>query len=208
MCWSGVRLEVCCAKFQCNLRRRRARRQQRRRVSQFRTLATVSKGGSQACSLSVDLGAAAAARGADTRVTLPAGRPERRWSSRMDRGRRGRAAAVPTCRGDLRGRSPIAGLLRTAVGARVSLLWSPPRARSWCGVERCRGFPFWRIPDRPRAARWCGRRRRWRYGDIADTMAKPAARQGTTSLRVFLRYLAVEGRCRAGLANVVPGYVH
>jgi site-specific recombinase XerD len=30
----------------------------------------------------------------------------------------------------------------------------------------------------------------------------------TTSLRAFLRYLAVEGRCRAGLADVVPGYAH
>ena len=28
----------------------------------------------------------------------------------------------------------------------------------------------------------------------------------TTSLRAFLRYLAVQGRCRAGLADVVPGY--
>jgi hypothetical protein len=26
----------------------------------------------------------------------------------------------------------------------------------------------------------------------------------TTSLRAFLRYLAVKGRCRAGLADVVP----
>ena len=30
----------------------------------------------------------------------------------------------------------------------------------------------------------------------------------TTSLRAFLRYLAVKGRCRAGLADVVPGYAH
>ena len=30
----------------------------------------------------------------------------------------------------------------------------------------------------------------------------------TTSLRAFLRYLAVEGRCRADLADVVPGYAH
>ena len=30
----------------------------------------------------------------------------------------------------------------------------------------------------------------------------------TTSLRAFLRYLAVEGCCRAGLADVVPGYAH
>jgi hypothetical protein len=29
----------------------------------------------------------------------------------------------------------------------------------------------------------------------------------TTSLRAFLRYLVVEGRSRAGLADVVPGYV-
>ena len=30
----------------------------------------------------------------------------------------------------------------------------------------------------------------------------------TTNLRAFLRYLAVKGRCRAGLADVVPGYAH
>ena len=30
----------------------------------------------------------------------------------------------------------------------------------------------------------------------------------TTSLRAFLRYLAVEGRCQAGLDNVVPAYAH
>ena len=30
----------------------------------------------------------------------------------------------------------------------------------------------------------------------------------TTSLRAFLRYLAVEGRCQAGLDNAVPAYAH
>src|SRR5208283_4304860 len=30
----------------------------------------------------------------------------------------------------------------------------------------------------------------------------------TTSLRAFLRYLAVKDRCRADLADVVPGYAH
>lgn len=30
----------------------------------------------------------------------------------------------------------------------------------------------------------------------------------TTSLRAFLRYLAVQGRCRAGLADAVPTYAH
>jgi site-specific recombinase XerC len=30
----------------------------------------------------------------------------------------------------------------------------------------------------------------------------------TTSLRAFLRYLAVKGCCRAGLADAVPGYAH
>src|SRR5260221_2358408 len=30
----------------------------------------------------------------------------------------------------------------------------------------------------------------------------------TTSLHAFLRYLAVKGRCRAGLADAVPGYAH
>ncbi|HET7446620.1 MAG TPA: tyrosine-type recombinase/integrase [Methyloceanibacter sp.] len=32
--------------------------------------------------------------------------------------------------------------------------------------------------------------------------------KATTSLRAFLRYLAVEGRCQAGLDNAVPAYAH
>jgi hypothetical protein len=47
--------------------------------------------GSQACSLSVDLGTAAVAGGADTRVKLPSGAAQRR---EMDLGLRGRAAAA------------------------------------------------------------------------------------------------------------------
>ena len=42
--------------------------------------------------------------------------------------------------------------------------------------------------------------------DCASRCGKGTAEKLSTSLRAFLRYLAVEGRCRAGLADVVPGY--
>uniref|UniRef100_UPI003F9EA013 tyrosine-type recombinase/integrase n=1 Tax=Roseiarcus sp. TaxID=1969460 RepID=UPI003F9EA013 len=44
--------------------------------------------------------------------------------------------------------------------------------------------------------------------DRASHCGKGTVEKLTTSLRVFLRYLAVKGRCRAGLADVVPGYAH
>jgi len=44
--------------------------------------------------------------------------------------------------------------------------------------------------------------------DRASHCGSGTAEKLTTSLRAFLRYLAVKGRCRAGLADVVPGYAH
>ena len=41
--------------------------------------------------------------------------------------------------------------------------------------------------------------------DCASRCGEGTVEKLTTSLRAFLRYLAVEGRCRAGLADVVPG---
>jgi len=56
---------------------------------------------------------------------------------------------------------------------------------------------------------------RWEPGAIRSFFLDRANHCGngtveklTTSLRAFLRYLAVKGRCRAGLADVVPGYAH
>jgi site-specific recombinase XerD len=56
---------------------------------------------------------------------------------------------------------------------------------------------------------------RWEAATIRSFFLDRASKCGhgtieklTTSLRAFLRYLAVEGRCRAGLADVVPGYAH
>ena len=42
--------------------------------------------------------------------------------------------------------------------------------------------------------------------DRASHCGKGTIEKLTTSLRAFLRYLAVEGRCRAGLADVIPAY--
>ena len=44
--------------------------------------------------------------------------------------------------------------------------------------------------------------------DCAGRCGEGTTEKLTTSLRAFLRYLAAEGRCRAGLADVVPGYAH
>ena len=44
--------------------------------------------------------------------------------------------------------------------------------------------------------------------DCAGRCGEGTVEKLTTSLRAFLRYLAVEGRCRAGLADVVPAYAH
>jgi hypothetical protein len=42
--------------------------------------------------------------------------------------------------------------------------------------------------------------------DRASHFGNGTVEKLTTSLCAFLQYLAVEGRCRAGLADVVPGY--
>jgi integrase len=44
--------------------------------------------------------------------------------------------------------------------------------------------------------------------DRASKCGSGTVEKLTTSLRAFLRYLAVEGRCQTGLADVVPGYAH
>jgi site-specific recombinase XerD len=44
--------------------------------------------------------------------------------------------------------------------------------------------------------------------DRASRCGKGTVEKLATSLRAFLRYLAVNGRCRAGLADVVPSYAH
>jgi len=44
--------------------------------------------------------------------------------------------------------------------------------------------------------------------DRASHCGRGTVEKLTTSLRAFLRYLAVIGCCRAGLADVVPGYAH
>ena len=46
------------------------------------------------------------------------------------------------------------------------------------------------------------------FMDHASKCGSGTVEKLTTSLRAFLRYLAVEGRCRADLADVVPGYAH
>ena len=55
----------------------------------------------------------------------------------------------------------------------------------------------------------------WGPADVRSTFMERASKCGrgtiekmTTSLRAFLRYLAVEGRCRPGLDNAVPAYAH
>jgi site-specific recombinase XerD len=44
------------------------------------------------------------------------------------------------------------------------------------------------------------------YMDRASTCGRGTVEKMTTSLRAFLRYLAVEGRCQVGLDGAVPGY--
>ena len=55
----------------------------------------------------------------------------------------------------------------------------------------------------------------WRPNDIRSYFLERASNSGsgtiekmTTSLRAFLRYLAVAGRCQAGLDGAVPAYAH
>jgi integrase len=44
--------------------------------------------------------------------------------------------------------------------------------------------------------------------DRASKCGSGTVEKLTTSLRAFLQYLAVEGRCQAGLDNVVPTYAN
>lgn len=46
------------------------------------------------------------------------------------------------------------------------------------------------------------------FMDRASTSGRGTVEKMTTGLRAFLRYLAVEGRCRAGLDGAVPAYAH
>jgi site-specific recombinase XerD len=46
------------------------------------------------------------------------------------------------------------------------------------------------------------------FMDRANNCGSGTVEKLTTSLRAFLRYLAVEGRCRTGLDNVVPTYAN
>jgi site-specific recombinase XerD len=55
----------------------------------------------------------------------------------------------------------------------------------------------------------------WRPADVRSYFTERASACGsgtveklTTSLRAFLRYLAVDGRCQAGLDRAVPAYAH
>src|ERR1700692_665734 len=57
-------------------------------------------------------------------------------------------------------------------------------------------------------ARWEPAAIRSFFLDRANHCGNGTVEKLTTSLRAFLRYLAVEGRCQAGLDNVVPAYAH
>lgn len=57
-------------------------------------------------------------------------------------------------------------------------------------------------------ANWNAAGIRRTFMDRASTSGRGTIEKMTTSLRAFLRYLAVEGRCRAGLDGAVPAYAH
>jgi site-specific recombinase XerD len=57
-------------------------------------------------------------------------------------------------------------------------------------------------------ARWEPAAIRSFFLDRASHCGNGTVEKLTTSLRAFLRHLAVEGRCQAGLDNVVPAYAH
>lgn len=57
-------------------------------------------------------------------------------------------------------------------------------------------------------ATWDAAAVRTAFMDLASTSGRGTIEKMTTSLRAFLRYLAVEGRCRAGLDSAVPAYAH
>ena len=57
-------------------------------------------------------------------------------------------------------------------------------------------------------ANWDAADIRRNFMDRASTSGRGTVEKMTTSLRAFLRYLAVEGRCRVGLDSAVPAYAH
>jgi len=57
-------------------------------------------------------------------------------------------------------------------------------------------------------ANWDAAGIRRTFMDRASTSGRGTVEKMTTGLRAFLRYLAVEGRCRVGLDSAVPAYAH
>lgn len=57
-------------------------------------------------------------------------------------------------------------------------------------------------------ANWDAAGIRRTFMDRAGMSGRGTVEKMTTGLRAFLRYLAVEGRCRAGLDSAVPAYAH
>jgi site-specific recombinase XerD len=57
-------------------------------------------------------------------------------------------------------------------------------------------------------AAWCPADVRGYFMERASTCGRGTIEKLTTSLRAFLRYLAVESRCQAGLDSAVPAYAH
>ena len=57
-------------------------------------------------------------------------------------------------------------------------------------------------------ARWSPTDIRGYFMKRASTCGRGTIEKMTTGLRAFLRYLAVQGHCRAGLDNAVPAYAH
>jgi site-specific recombinase XerD len=57
-------------------------------------------------------------------------------------------------------------------------------------------------------ANWDAAGIRRTFMDRASTSGRGTVEKMTTGLRAFLRYLAVEGRCGAGLDGAVPAYAH
>jgi site-specific recombinase XerD len=56
--------------------------------------------------------------------------------------------------------------------------------------------------------RWSPTDVRGYFMERASSCGRGTAEKMTTSLRAFLRYLAVEGRCQAGLDQAVPAFAH
>ena len=142
----------------------------------------------------------------------------------LERLAKGDSADVVLVAGALWEQAEKTGRLKAETRTVLFLLaprWRPALACS--GRLRARGadlvrrralsrISFLGIPDRPGAARWCGRRGRRRYGDVADKMAKPAARQGADRARSRPAgkgpALACSGRLRARGAGTWCGVEH